>query len=544
VLASIFMDDKLAQLKKCRDSFPFFAESCLKIRNKAGDIEPLRLNESQLFVHTALEKQKAEKGYVRALVLKGRQQGISTLVGARYYHKAVMRKGTSVFILAHEQQASDALFDIVDRFQRHNPIAPHVGVSNTKELVFDRLESTYIVATAGAKEGGRSRTISLFHGSEVPLWANAKGHFAASVQTVPLLPDTEVILEGTSAGFGGEFYERWQDAEAGKGDYICVFLPWFMAREYARTPEDGFELATDAEEGEMSEAEYAATFGLSLAQMAWRRGKIQELRSKAAFCREYPATPSEAWTASADHEPFIPPVSVLRARKRKVEGVGPLVLGVDPASMGGDRFSIAARRGGCVLWVEHRNKIDHLEGTAWIRSLIDDLRPARVNIDSGNIGRAIVTGLKSIGPDYANIVRGVDFGGTSEHRLARPKVPGPKNRRAEMWERMRDWLALEEGVAIPDDEAIQTDMCSPRLKPQLDNTFLLEKKEDMKKRGVRSPDLADAVALTFAFKEFIKDYVSPKKTSTFGNLDAQRELTPAPWSPEGYSGGSNGWMGI
>ena len=536
------LTDKLEKLKKLRSSLLYFGPECLKIRNKAGDIVPLRFNESQLFVHAALEKQKAEKGWVRALILKGRQQGISTYVAARYYQKATLRRGVNTFILAHEQQATNALFDIVDRFQRHNPpdIAPHVETFNAKELVFDRLESTYIVATAGAKEGGRSRTISLFHGSEVPLWANAKGHFAASVQTVPLLPDTEVILEGTSAGFGGEFYERWQDAEAGIGDYICIFLPWFMAKEYARQPEDDFELSTDAEEGEMSEVEYAATFGLSLAQMAWRRGKVQELRSKAAFCREYPATPSEAWTAAADHEPFIPPISVLRARKRKVEGIGPLVLGVDPASVGGDRFSVAARRGGCVLWVQHRNKIDHLEGTAWIRSLIDDLQPARVNIDSGNIGRAIVTGLKSIGPIYANIVRGVDFGGTSEHHLARPKVPGPKNRRAEMWERMRDWLAMEEGVAIPDDEAIQTDMCSPRLKPQLDNSFLLEKKEAMKKRGARSPDLADAVALTFAFREFIKDYVPAKKTSVFGNLDLQRdnvasyEVPPMPAVPLGW----------
>jgi hypothetical protein len=537
------MDEKLQRLQKLRGSLPYFGTECLKIRNKAGDIELLKFNESQLFVHASLEKQKAEKGWVRALILKGRQQGISTYVAARYYHKATLHKGTNTFILAHEQQASDALFDIVDRFQRHNPMPPHVGVSNTKELVFDRLESSYIVATAGAKEGGRSRTTSLFHGSEVPLWANAKGHFAASVQTVPLLPETEVILEGTSAGFGGEFYERWQEAEAGKGDYICVFLPWFMAKEYARAPEPGFELSDDAEEGDMSEVEYAATFSLSMSQMCWRRGKIQELRSKAAFCREYPATPSEAWTAAADHEPFIPPISVLRARKRKVEGVGPLILGVDPASMGGDRFSVAARRGGCVLWVEHRNKIDHLEGTAWIRSLIDDLQPARVNIDAGNIGRAIVTGLKSIGPTYANIVRGVDFGGTSEHCLARPKVPGPKNRRSEMWERMRDWLALEEGVSIPDDEALQTDMCVVRIKHNAIVThFVLESKTDMRTRGARSPDLADAVALTFAFKEYISSYKEAKKISSFGNIP----LTPTPdaqWVPEGGYSGPHGWMG-
>jgi hypothetical protein len=117
--------------------------------------------------------------------------------------------------------------------------------------------------------------------------------------------------------------------------------------------------------------------------------------------------------------------------------------------MGGDRFSVAARRGNRILWVRHRNKIDHNEGTAWIKSLIDELKPARVNIDNGNIGATIVTNLKSLGPTYALIVRGVNFGGTSEHKLAKPKVAGPANRRAEMWARTRDWLTSEEGAPSP-----------------------------------------------------------------------------------------------
>jgi hypothetical protein len=137
-------------------------------------------------------------------------------------------------------------------------------------------------------------------------WANAAAHFAASVQGVPLEAGTEIILESTSSGAAGEFYERWLDAEAGRGDYIPIFLPWWLSKEYSREPEAGFQLLTEAEvDGEMSEQEYADTWKLSLRQMCWRRYKIFELRSLQLFQREYPASPSEAWTAPPGMEPFI-----------------------------------------------------------------------------------------------------------------------------------------------------------------------------------------------------------------------------------------------
>ncbi len=535
-------DPKLERLLELRDNFALFAAECLKIRQKDTQISPFVLNKAQKIVHDRLEAQKKEHGWIRALVLKGRQQGMSTYVSGRFYQQASSRKGVNVYILSHEQSSSDALFDVVDRYQRNNPMKPHVGVSNVKELVFDRLDSSYAVATAGsAKASGRSRTITLFHGSEVAYWANAPEHFAASVQAVPLMPGTEVILESTSAGSSGEFYNRWSDAESGHGDYIPIFIPWWLSEEYARDPEADFVLNPESEEeGELSEVEYADTFKLSLAQMCWRRNKIYELRSPVAFRREYPAVPAEAWTSPVGFEPFISPVLVLRARKRTTEAAGPLILGVDPASMGGDRFSVAARRGLCVQWVRYRNKINHLEGTAWLRELIDEMKPARVNIDAGNIGTTIVTNLKALGPPYLDVVRGVNFGGTSQFKLAKPKVPGPQNRRAEMWARCRDWLLLEEGVAIPDEDAIQSDLTAPRLKPKLNHDFILESKLEMRSRGVRSPDLADAIVLTFASNEWIQNYEDQANPPRFGVHEGSRPVAHV--MPLGDAGPLS-WMG-
>jgi hypothetical protein len=277
-----------------------------------------------------------------------------------------------------------------------------------------------------------------------------------------------------------------------------------------------------------------------LRKMAWRRFKIQELRDPVLFRREYPADPSEAWTAPPGHEPFINSLSVLRARKRQgVEGVGPLVIGVDPASNGGDRFSITWRRGLRIEKQEHRNKIDILEAFAWCKLILTGDQPARMNIDAGNIGAALVTMLKTHSPKFAEIVRGVNFGGTSEAKLARPKVPGPKNRRAEMWMRLRDWLDLEVGTSIPDSEALQADLVAPKLKPQLDNDFLLESKKEMKDRGVRSPDLGDSAALTFASNEYFTGYVEGEVKQKFGDIDTPAAIRQP---VREQVGGSQGWM--
>lgn len=485
-------------LRTFRGDLRLFARTCLKIRDKSGALVPLVFNAAQEKLHAVVEEQRRRTGWVRAIVLKGRQQGISTYVAARFYHRASLYRGVNVYILSHEQPASDTLFSMVDRFQRNNPIAPGTGVSNVKQLEFDRRDSRYRVATAGQKEGGRSQSTSHMHASEVAFWANAAAHFAASIQTVPLMPGTEIILESTANGVGGEFYERWQDAVAGRSDYIPVFIPWFLQDEYRRTPPEGFRINNEPGEDGLSEAEYATMFGLDLEQIAWRRSKIAEFRSVRRFNQEYPATPEMAFVQSGE-DAFIEPATILRARKRNdIAGGGPLILGVDPAGPGGDRFAVCARRGYRVEWIEWRDRIGPMEAVHWVISLIDRHDPAVVFVDAGGMGHVVIAQLRSAGEKYFNVVRAVNFGARSEFKNATPNAPGPKNRRAEMWVRLREWLELEEGVSIPDMDALQADLSGVRLKMTVANDILLESKDEMRKRGLRSPDLADAMALTFA----------------------------------------------
>lgn len=477
------------------DDFPYYAAKCLRIRAKSGKVIDFTLNRAQQFIHERLEEQRAATGRVRALILKGRQQGCSTYVGARFYHRTSMSVGIRTFILTHEDAATQNLFEMVNRYHENVPdhVRPSTRAANAKELLFDKLDSGYKVGTAGTKGVGRSSTIQLFHGSEVAFWPNADTHAAGVLQAVPDEAGTEVILESTANGIGNLFHQKWVDAERGVGEFIAIFVPWFWQDEYRKAVCEGFELDEE-------ERAYADAHGLDLEQMAWRRNKIAELKDAALFKQEYPATAAEAFQMSG-HDSFIKPALVATARKNTCEPSGPLVIGADPSRFGDDGFAIARRRGRKLLGVERRYKLTTMEGAGWLKQVIDTEKPARLFIDTGGLGVGIYDRLVEMG--YGEIVRPVSFGGAP---LEPPKLGadgkeiggGPKNRRAEIWMASRDWLMQTGGVDIPDDDTLQGDACGPCYGYDSNSRVQLEKKEHMRARGMPSPDGWDAVALTFA----------------------------------------------
>jgi hypothetical protein len=72
---------------RLRTDLPFFAEHCLKLRTKSGEVQPFIFNPAQLRLHALLEEQRAKTGRVRAVVLKSRQLGISSYIAARFFHR-------------------------------------------------------------------------------------------------------------------------------------------------------------------------------------------------------------------------------------------------------------------------------------------------------------------------------------------------------------------------------------------------------------------------------------------------------------------------
>lgn len=499
---------------RLQEDLGFYARNCLTIRSKSGKEQPLVFNRAQTFIHEQLEAQRERTGRVRALILKGRQQGCSTYVGGRFYHRTTWSTGIRTFILTHEDAATQNLFEMVNRYHEHCPqyVRPSTGAANAKELFFDKLDSGYKVGTAGTKGVGRSSTIQLFHGSEVAFWPNAESHAAGVLQAVPDEEGTEVILESTANGVGNFYHQKWRDAENGEGEFIAVFVPWFWQEEYRKAPGDGF-VPTDEEQ------EYAELYGLDWEQIAWRRNKIAELKDAALFKQEYPATSAEAFQMSG-HDSFIKPEQIARARKAECEAIGPLVMGFDPARFGDNACALARRRGRKVMSVERRQKLDTMAAAGWLKQVIDAEQPARLFMDVGGLGVGIYDRMVEMG--YGEVVRAVNFGSAPLEpepldQFGNKQGGGPINRRAEMWMASRDWLTAEGGADIPDEDSLQADACGPGYKYDSHARVQLEKKEDMRKRGVKSPDGWDAVALTFAEPVAVKRPVRLNFTSEFAH---------------------------
>ncbi len=495
-------------LRRLRDDFLYYAPRMLKVLDKSGGMVPLILNQAQQFIHERLEAQLVETGKVRALILKGRQQGASTYLQARIYWKLSNSFGRRAFVLTHEQAATDNLFAMAKRYHDNVPEGLRVttGASNAKEMTFAKLDCKYSVATAGTKEIGRSSTVHLFHGSECAFWPNAASHFAGVGQSIPDLPGTEIVLESTGNGQSGEFYGRWNRAIGGIGEYIAIFVPWYWQTEYRRPVGRGWVRTPEEEE-------LAALYGLADEQLAFRRNKIETdfKGDTTMFEQEYPNTPAEAFVA-ANRDAYVQAADVQAARKAQVTASGPLVVGVDPARFGDDRTAIVWRRGRVVQRIKTYEKKTTMQVAGIVAQIIEQDRPARVFIDVVGLGVGIFDRLEEM--NYGKVVCGVggaESAGDDDHY---------RNKRAECWGRMKEWFG-KRPVQIPDSDEIAADLLCPGYTYDSHNRLLIESKESIRKDpDRRSPDIADAIALTFA--EPVRERENVQSAAVpFGVLDAE-----------------------
>ena len=486
--------EEIAIRQRLKDDFPHYASKCLNIRSKSGDIKKFELNKAQRYIHERVEEQRRLTGKVRALILKSRQQGCSSYIEGRFYWRVTHQKGLRAFILTHEEEATNNLFEMAKRYHDHcpTPVKPTTKTSNAKELIFDGLDSGYKLGTAGNKSVGRSSTIQFLHASEVAFFKHADEHAKGIMQTVPNEMGTEIFIESTPNGVGNWFHQQWQLAESGQSDFIAIFVPWYWQDEYKRPLSEDFELSQD-------EIEIKELYKLSEEQIAWRRMKIIELSVNGidgikAFQQEYSCNAAEGFILSGE-DSYIRPDIVMQARKAKdIEAIGKLIIGVDPARFGDDRTAIIRRQGRVASKLETHIKKSTMEVANICNKIILDEEPYKMCIDIGGLGAGVYDRLIELG--HEKVVVPVN-GGES------PFNPDLYlNKRAEMWAEMRQWLT-DAPCSIPDDNALHSDLCGLRYSFDSKTRLVLEKKENLKKRGLRSCDTSDSLSLTFAIPQHV-----------------------------------------
>lgn len=482
----------------------FFCKHVLKIKDKeTGKIIPFVFNKAQQYLHENIEKQKRTIGKVRALVLKGRQQGSSTYCGARGYFTTTRSKGKSAFVMAHDSNTTEYLYNMVERYHNYAPdcVKPKVSINNRRRISFEGIESNYYVGTAGSKNYGRGGTNHWFHGSEVPLWENSDEIETGILQSIPDAKNTEIILEGTANGMGNMFYDRCiqaiedekaeRDGRTRQSDYILIFIPWFWQNEYRREIEKDFELTE-------KEIELKGIYGLDNEQINWRRNKIAELGNEWKFKQEYPNNPMEAFISSG--EGLIDSEKIEKARKceQKEDKSIPLVMGVDPA-LEGDRTVVAFRRGKHFIRYFKYDYMEPMMLAGICAKMIDKFKPKKCFIDVG-LGYGTIDRLKELG--YDKTVTGIHFGS----KALEDKIYA--NKRAEIYWSVREFI-YQDNCNIPDDDDVSADLkIIPFPKENSTNRMRFASKVDIRKEYRKSPDIFDALALTFSYPVRIDEYMN------------------------------------
>lgn len=289
------------KIKEIARDFNKFCKTNLKIKTKDGQLVTLEPNTVQrIVIERVIEK--LENGEpVRFIILKARQQGVSTIVEALIYWWTVTHKHQQSKIIAHNTETAEYLYSMFRTYydNSHPMFQPSTKYNTRNDITFDNdndrdrgLKSQIDTATAENTGTGRGQTVQWLHGSEVALWPKGQEIVAGLMQAVPLMANTAVFLESTANGIGDYFHTTWQAAKRGESPFEPLFFPWNIHEEYAIKPPRHFRLTAE-------EKKVKKEHNLTNAQIYWRRKKMLEfIGDEKRFYQEYPLVDTEAFLAS------------------------------------------------------------------------------------------------------------------------------------------------------------------------------------------------------------------------------------------------------
>jgi hypothetical protein len=491
-------NEKLLRLfREYKNNLPLFTEKLLKIRTKTEGIRPFVLNTHQTEFYNFMMRKKKEEGKHKFIVIKARQTGISTFTQAYYFHNTYFGQGRVSYILTDSSKHTQNIFDMVKLFQDYIPEALRqpIEASNSKELKFSESKSLYKVGTAGTREDTRSGTINNFHGSEVAFWDNTEELLMSIIPSVADDVDNNIILESTANGIGNYFHAKVLEGLDKKSEWQTFFVPWHLVQEYRKEIRNREEFALTDEEKDLKHI-----YNLDDEQINFRRSIIGDFGGRVQdFKREYPLTINEAFETTS--KGLIPIEAIKKARANNRTGIIkydnnkfiPIVAGIDRAPIR-DRTIVAIRQGRVLKRVVNYNGTDIGEAREIIKDLITRQNVTMVFIDFA-YGYDVKDTFK--GNDFVyNRIKCVHFGS----QLYGNDKSLYTNKRTEIHGKMREWFMQEGGVDIPDSDEIELELAVlPDFNRNVNGQFYMLPKDEIKKQlGGKSPDIPDAIALTFA----------------------------------------------
>lgn len=311
------MDEAARKVLLIMRTFSRYCANNLKIKTKDGQLVALKPNRVQRRIIKKVVQCILDGRPIRFIILKARQEGVSTIVEALIYWWTATHKYIQSKIIAHDSETSEYLYNMFRTYyENSNPLfAPTTKYHTRSDLTFDNeadpqkgLKSQIDTATAENAGSGRGQTIQWLHGSEVAKWRNGRELVAGLMQAVPLLPNTAIFLESTANGIGDYFHTTWQAAKRGESAFEPLFFGWNVHEEYALPVPSHFRRTVEEEK-------LVESHGLTNPQLVWRRAKLREfVGDEKRFYQEYPLTDAEAFLASGSPRFNIDKLIAMEAR--------------------------------------------------------------------------------------------------------------------------------------------------------------------------------------------------------------------------------------
>ncbi len=237
---------------------------------------------------------------ISILVLKGRQQGFTTLITAYQLACTIVNRNFQGFTLADVSDNSEEIFQKKAKFpysQLPEALKPTEKFNNRKQFLFEKLNSSWTVDTA-TKNVGRSKTINFFHGSECAFWKDGISSIQAALGEA-LTKNCIKIYESTAKGYN-DYQKMWDS-----GVHINCFYEWWRTKEYRINfpNEEEKQRFLDFIPSKNEWINQRLTWlmndvGLEPEQLYWYYEKYKGFLDKRLIRQEYPCTPKEAFLLS------------------------------------------------------------------------------------------------------------------------------------------------------------------------------------------------------------------------------------------------------
>ena len=298
--------------------YSIYAKEYIKIIDKNGNQVSFEHNEIQVIINDTVRMMRESGRPVRILVLKARQEGVSTNEQGRMIYNTTTKKNRTGLIVAHEVPATTKIFEKAKYMYNNLPanIKPLTRASNSKELIFDcptayigkqeGLNSKISIQVAGDVGIGRGDTLYYVHLSEFAFWPSPEGkspkkQLAGILQAVPKLPETEVVIETTANGFN-DFKELWDEATSGDNEWVPLFFAWHAYRDYQMPINDEEERNRIMGSLTNYEKDIVRTYGLTAEQIKWYRWTLKNdcNNDHNMMKQENPSFPEEAFISTGN----------------------------------------------------------------------------------------------------------------------------------------------------------------------------------------------------------------------------------------------------